>query len=75
MQVTGLTGVVAMAAGREHSLAVLSTGAVWAWGSNVYGQLGDGTKVNRLRPVVTVPGVAGAVQAGGVGDYSVALTG
>lgn len=28
-----------------------STGALWSWGSNDYGQLGDGTKVTRYNPV------------------------
>ena len=43
MRVSGLTNVVAIAGGRDHSLAVKSNGSVWAWGWNAYGQLGDGT--------------------------------
>lgn len=38
-----LTGVVAIAAGGDHSLALLSDGTVVGWGSNYFGQLGDGT--------------------------------
>jgi alpha-tubulin suppressor-like RCC1 family protein len=38
-----LSGAVAIAAGDEHSLALLSQGAVMAWGENGWGQLGDGT--------------------------------
>src|SRR6516164_6056026 len=41
--VTGLTGVVAVAGGYEHSLALKSDGTVWAWGANMEGQLGIGT--------------------------------
>ena len=26
-------------------------GSVWAWGYNIFGQLGDGTKINRSTPV------------------------
>src|SRR5262245_32798930 len=43
-QVSGVTRVAALAAGRAHSLMVKSSGAVWAWGYNYYGQLGDGTR-------------------------------
>jgi alpha-tubulin suppressor-like RCC1 family protein/streptogramin lyase len=38
-----LKGVVAIAAGAYHSLALLSNGTVVAWGYNGKGQLGDGT--------------------------------
>ncbi len=37
-----LRGVVAMAAGWDHSAALLQDGSVWAWGSSCQGQLGDG---------------------------------
>ena len=46
--------------GNTHSLALASDGTVWAWGSNVYGQLGDGTTNQHLSPV-QVPGLAGVV--------------
>ena len=35
-----LTGVVAIAAGSSHNLAVRNDGTVWAWGSNGSGRLG-----------------------------------
>jgi len=35
----GLTGVVAVAAGHLHSLALLASGRVVAWGNNLYGQI------------------------------------
>jgi alpha-tubulin suppressor-like RCC1 family protein len=37
--------------GDLHSLALKSDGTVWAWGSNGYGQLGDGPYDDRLTPV------------------------
>ena len=40
-----------VAAGGRHSLILKSDGSVWAFGSNQYGQLGDGTNVDRLVPV------------------------
>jgi len=76
--VSGLTsGVTAIAAGGDHSMAV-KNGGLYAWGYNNSGQLGDGTTTNRLTPVAVsglssgVTGMAGgetyslAVQNGGV---------
>ncbi len=34
----------------SHSAALTSRGRVFTWGSNRYGQLGDGTRTNRLIP-------------------------
>jgi uncharacterized repeat protein (TIGR01451 family) len=50
-QVSGLSGVVAVADGGAHSLALKSDGTVWAWGDNSWGQLGDGTARSRTAPV------------------------
>lgn len=58
IQVPGLTGVVDAAVGDDSSLALTSDGNVWAWGSNTYNQLGDGTTNDRLSPV-QVPGLSG----------------
>jgi len=38
-----LTGVVAIAAGNHHTVALKEDGTVWAWGRNSDGQLGDGS--------------------------------
>ncbi|MEW6276752.1 MAG: hypothetical protein AB1556_16790, partial [Bacillota bacterium] len=43
VQVKNLTGIIAVAAGESHSLALKKDGTVWAWGNNSLGQLGDGT--------------------------------
>ena len=45
-----LTGVIAVAAGFGHSLALSADGTVWAWGSNDAGQLGDGSMTGRSVP-------------------------
>ena len=69
VQVNGLTGVLAVAAGQAHTLALKSDGSVWAWGDNTYAQLGDGAEMTRAAPS-TVPGLTGVVAvavAGGGG--------
>ncbi len=42
---------VKIAAGRNHAAAIDGSGDIWSWGSNNYGQLGDGTFENRYVPV------------------------
>jgi Regulator of chromosome condensation (RCC1) repeat len=42
VEVKGLKEVTAIAAGSDHSLALLKNGTVMAWGNNEFGQLGDG---------------------------------
>jgi alpha-tubulin suppressor-like RCC1 family protein len=47
--VPGLTGVVRVAAGGDHTAAVRSDGTVWCFGSNVAGELGDGSDPRALK--------------------------
>ena len=48
--------VLAIAAGRFHTIALVEGGEVWAWGCNSNRQLGDGTKFDRATPVqVSLP--------------------
>jgi len=68
-----LTDIVQVSAGANHSLALRSDGAVFAWGRNNYGQLGDGTFTTRLR-AVKVPGLAGVKQVAGGRQNSIAVT-
>ncbi len=49
-----LTEIIAIAANRDHSVAIKSDGTVWAWGDNRYGQLGDNTQTNRSTPIKVV---------------------
>jgi len=62
--VTGLTGVVALAAGGYHTCALLNDASVRCWGRNDRGQVGDGTTISRSTPVV-VSGMTSAVQISG----------
>jgi alpha-tubulin suppressor-like RCC1 family protein len=57
-----LSGVTAIAAGREHNVALRFDGSVWAWGDNSGGQLGDGSTSDRSTPVqVLGPGGVGTL--------------
>ena len=64
-QVTGLSGVTAVAGGWLHSMALKNDGTVSSWGYNQQGQVGDGTFTQRNTPV-QVSGLGGvtAVAAG-----------
>lgn len=54
--IEGLKGVVELKVGGVHACARLRDSTVRCWGSNRYGQLGDGTTQDRLTPV-TVRGL------------------
>ncbi len=66
VQVSGLTNIESVATGVTFSLARRNDGTLWSWGSNIYGQLGDGTNELRRTPV-KVAGLNNvvAVAAGG----------
>ena len=50
-QVFGLAGVSSITCGEHHTLALKNDGTVWGWGSNGFGQLGDGTFIDKNVPV------------------------
>jgi alpha-tubulin suppressor-like RCC1 family protein len=58
VQVTGLAGATAIAAGYGSSYALMSDGTVQAWGYNGDGELGNGTTTNSSVPV-QVTGLSG----------------
>jgi len=65
-----------IACGNAHSLVVCKDSTVWAWGSNEYGQLGNGTLDSSAVPVQvqSLKGVV-AVFAGGYGSFALKANG
>jgi alpha-tubulin suppressor-like RCC1 family protein len=68
LRVTGggvATAPIGLSAGLDHTCALASDNALWCWGDNTWGQLGDGTATSRVAPT---PAAAGyrftAVSAG-----------
>lgn len=68
---------VAYSAGGVHSVAVKSDGSLWAWGDNLYGQIGDGcifaqTCYNRNTPERVGTGTTWRTVSAGI-DFNIAL--
>ena len=67
------TNWVNVAVGGSTTLALRSDGTIWAWGENLYGQLGDGSMAREeATPVRSVPGTDWK-QVATAGPHSVAL--
>ncbi|WP_432949199.1 RCC1-like domain-containing protein [Kribbella sp. CA-253562] len=74
-----LVGVIALAAGEQHSLALMQDGRVLAWGANDDAQLGNGTRAPSIVPLPVrapdgAPGVlTGVIDIAADSNTSVAL--
>jgi alpha-tubulin suppressor-like RCC1 family protein len=53
-----LSNITAISSGDYHACALNNAGAMYCWGYNGYGQMGDGTTTQRYTPI-QVKGVAG----------------
>jgi alpha-tubulin suppressor-like RCC1 family protein len=67
-----LSNVSEIAAGNTHSLFLIG-GTVWACGYNKYGELGDGTTIDRINGAVQVQGLTGVAHIAAGLDHSLAL--
>jgi alpha-tubulin suppressor-like RCC1 family protein len=72
VEAVNLTRVTKVDAGGQHTLALDSTGRVWAWGHNFHGAIGDGTTSDRTTPVqlTALTGVT-TVSAGGGTSFAI----
>jgi len=70
-----LTGVSGVAAGSNHSIAIVDNGtatSTWAWGYNYYGQLGNSSTSTSSTPVQII-GIGPVFLLAGGYDHSLAL--
>ena len=72
LPVIGLRRVRSLVVGGGHNCVVLGDGMVRCWGSNVNGQLGDGTLENRSTPVL-VRGLRGVKELAAAASATCAL--
>ena len=74
VNVSGLdSDAVALATGAIHACVLLGSGAVKCWGANDSGQLGDGTKTQRLTPVSVFGISSGAIAISAGASHACAL--
>ncbi|HZT12763.1 MAG TPA: hypothetical protein VFA29_08165 [Candidatus Baltobacteraceae bacterium] len=71
VQLSGIAGVKAIAAGHKHAAAVDASGSIWAWGQNADGELGDGTTTGSNVPVRSR--LHGASMLGAGDQFTIAL--
>ncbi len=76
VRVTALSGLIAVGAGGDTSIALKSNGTVWTWGETSSGQLGNGTTVNNpcdCTPNPQQSSISGVVQIAAGLYHNVAL--
>src|SRR5438034_1102938 len=61
-----------VALGAHHAVVIDSSGNVWTWGQNTYGQLGNGTTVPSAVPI-RVTTLSGIVQVAAGASFTLAL--
>jgi alpha-tubulin suppressor-like RCC1 family protein len=69
-QVLNLAGVISVAAGQGHALAVTTNGWVYAWGDDTYGQLGNGGSGTYDTPILITSLTNNVIVAVAAGQYN-----
>jgi alpha-tubulin suppressor-like RCC1 family protein len=72
VKVSGLSRVVAVSAGENHSCALLECGTVKCWGANNFGQFGKSTPASASRPV-SISNISGGSQIATGYDHTCVL--
>jgi len=73
--VPGISNVIAIAAGYQHSIAVTADKTLWTWGLNGNGELGRTDTNGGWDPLpAQVPGLSNVVAIAGGYDYSLVVT-
>jgi alpha-tubulin suppressor-like RCC1 family protein len=71
--VGGFTDWIQVSAGGAGSLGLRANGTAWAWGQNLYGNIGDGTTTSRSSPVSVVGGFTDWVKVSSGSQHSLGL--
>jgi alpha-tubulin suppressor-like RCC1 family protein len=74
VQVIGISFPLTVTGGGFFSLAVMPDHTLRAWGANEYGQLGDGSTIDRPAPVQVSAVLSNVVQVSAGWKHAVALT-
>lgn len=71
---SGLSNVMQVSAGWKHAVALTAAGAVWTWGDNTYGQIGNGiTSTTGISVPIQVAGLSNVIAVSGGDRFTAAL--